>query len=105
MTETIKKAIEKIDSESEKLDTNAKKIASHIIDTYLNSDENAEKVLAEKKTLRDCIEKIMSKAKQQAEGRMAMVDDEVVYGWVCDYYDFAVDCKKESKIIDLLDFI
>lgn len=35
MTEIIKKAIEKIDNESEKLDVNAKKIASHIIDTYI----------------------------------------------------------------------
>lgn len=105
MTEIIKKAIEKIDSESEKLDTNAKKIASHIIDTYLNSDKNAEKVLNEKKTLRKCIEKIMSKAKQQAVGRMAMIDHEVVFGWVQEYYGFAVDCKKENKIIDLLDFI
>ena len=49
MTELIQKAIEKIDSESEKLDVNAKKIASHIIDTYLNSDANAKKVLAELK--------------------------------------------------------
>lgn len=105
MTELIQKAIEKIDSESEKLDVNAKKIASHIIDTYLNSDANAKKVLAEKKTLRGCIEKITSKAKQQAVGRMAMIDGEVVFTWVQDYYGFAVDCKAKNKIIDLLDFI
>ena len=36
---------------------------------------------------------------------MAMIDDEVVFGWVQDYYRFAVDCKTENKIIDLLDFI
>lgn len=106
MTELIQKAINKIDGEAEKLnDTNATLIASHIIDTYLTSDENAEKVLSDKKTLRACIEKIMSKAKQQAVGRMAMVDDETVYGWAKDYYGFAVDCKTENKIIDLLDFI
>ena len=104
MTEIIKKAIEKIDNESEKLDVNAKKIASHIIDTYLNSDKNAEKVLNEKKTFRKCIENIISKAKQQAVGRMAMIDDETVFGWVQDYYGFAGDCK-DDKIIDLLDFI
>lgn len=104
MTEIINKAIEKIDSESERLDVNAKQIASHIIDTYLNSDKNAEKVLNEKKTLRGCIESITSKAKQQAVGRMAMIDDEVVFGWVQEYYGFAVDCK-DDKIIDLLDFI
>ncbi len=105
MTELIQKAINKIDGEAEKLkDTNATLIASHIIDTYLISDENAQKVLSDKKTLRACIEKIMSKAKQQAVGRMAMVDDETVYGWAKDYYGFAVDCK-ENKVIDLFDFI
>lgn len=105
MTELIQKAINKIDGEAEKLkDTNATLIASHVIDTYLTTDENAQKVLSDKKTLRDCIEKIMSKAKQQAVGRMAMVDYETVYGWVKDYYGFAVDCK-ENKVIDLFDFI
>lgn len=96
MTEIIKKAIEKIDNESEKLDVNAKKIASHIIDTYLNSDKNAEKVLDEKKTLGKCIENIISKAKQQAVDGMAMIDDETVFGWVQDYYGFAVDCKQNQ---------
>ena len=44
MTEKIQSAINKIDGEAEKLkDTNATLIASHIIDTYLISDENAEK--------------------------------------------------------------
>ncbi len=79
MTELIQNAINKIDSEAEKLsNTNATLIASHIIDTYLISDENAQKVLDEKKTLRKCIERIKSKAKQQAINGMAMVDDETV---------------------------
>ncbi len=40
MTEKIQKAIDKIDGEAEKLNNvNARVIASHIIDTYLNSDE------------------------------------------------------------------
>lgn len=104
MTEKIQQAIDKIDKEAEKLDVNARLIASHIIDKNLNSDENAEKVLSDKKTLRKCIENITSKAKQQATGRMVMIDNETVYGWVEDYYGFAVDCR-ENKIIDLLDFI
>lgn len=105
MTEKIQSAINKIDGEAEKLkDTNATLIASHIIDTYLISDENAEKVLDEKKTLRKCIDNIKSKARSQAMNNVAMVDDETVYGWVRDYYGFAVDCK-ENKVIDLFDFI
>lgn len=106
MTEKIQSAINKIDGEAEKLkDTNATLIASHIIDTYLTSDENAEKVLDEKKNLKKCIDNIKSKAKQQAVNNIAMVDGETVYGWAKDYYGFAVDCKAENKIIDLLDFI
>lgn len=105
MTEKIQSAINKIDGEAEKLkDTNATLIASHIIDTYLISDENAEKVLDEKKTLKKCIDDIKSKTRSQAVNNVAMVDDETVYGWVKDYYDFAVDCK-ENKVIDLFDFI
>lgn len=97
MTEKIQSAINKIDGEAEKLkDTNTTLIASHIIDTYLISDENAEKVLDEKKTLRKCIENIKSKAKQHAVNNIAMVDDETVYGWVKDYYGFAVDCKRNQ---------
>lgn len=105
MTEKIQQAIHKIDEEAEKLDdTNARIITSHIIDTYLNSDENAEKVLDDKKTLKACLESIKSKAKKQASNGVAMIADDTVYGWAKEYYGFAVDCK-ENKIIDLLDFI
>lgn len=105
MTDIIQQAIEKIDKEAEKLNnTNARLTASHIIDTYLTTDENAEKVLKDKKSLENCFENIRSKARQQAVGNMAMIDDETVYGWVRDYYGFAVNCN-ENKIIDLLDFI
>lgn len=105
MTEKLQQAINKIDEESEKLnDTNARIIASHIIDTYLNSDENAEKVLGDKKTLKACLESIKSKAKKQASNGVAMIAYDTVYGWAKEYYGFAVDCK-ENKIIDLLDFI
>lgn len=105
MTEKIQTAINKIDKEAEKQsNTNATLIASHIIDTYLVSDENAEKVLRDKKTLKNCLENIKSKARSKATNGITMVDDETVYGWVKDYYGFAVDCK-ENKVIDLFDFI
>ena len=105
MTEKIQQAIDKIDGEAEKLnDVNARVIASHIIDKYLTGDENAEKVLDEKHTLKDCISKIKGKARKQASNNMAMIRDDVVFGWAQEYYGFAVDCK-ESKIIDLIDFI
>lgn len=105
MTEKIQQAIDKLDKEADSLHySSATIIASHIIDTYLTSDDNAEKVLNKKKSFANCLNNIKSKAKRQAVNNMAMVDHETVYGWVKDYYGFAVDCK-ENKIIDLLDFI
>lgn len=106
MTEKIQKAIDKIDGEAEKLNNvNARVIASHIIDTYLDNDENAEKVLDEKKILKSCIDSIKSKARKEAVGGCAMIDNDTVFEWAKEYYGFAVACKNESKIIDIFDFI
>ena len=106
MTEKIQKAIDKIDGEAENLNNkNATYISSHIIDTYLNNDENAEKVLDEKKTLKGCWDSITSKAKKLAENNCAMVEADTVFDWAKEYYGFAVACKNESKIIDILDFM
>ena len=106
MTEEIQKAIDKIDGEAEKLNNvNARVIASHIIDTYLNSDENADKVLDDKHTMKGCFNRIISKARKRAENNCAMVEDDTVFDWAKEYYGFAVACKNESKIIDILDFM
>ncbi len=105
MTEKIQKAIDKIDGEAEKLnDVHARVIASHIIDTYLNSDENADKALDDKHTMKGCLDSIKNKAKKEAVHGCAMIDNETVFDWAKEYYGFAVACK-ESKIIDLFDFI
>ena len=105
MTEKIKQAIAKVDSEAEKINTDmAKVISSHIISTYLKFDSNADCVLDKKKTLRDCLVKITEKARGLAQNNAAMVEDITVYGWVEEYYGFAVVCT-ENKIIDLLDFV
>lgn len=106
MTELIQKAIEKIDSEAEKEGgTHAQVIASHIIDHYLNSDENAKIILDDKKSLKSCISSVTSKAKQQATGSVAMISDDTVFEWVEEYYGFSDEAPKESKIIDILDLI
>ena len=106
MTELIRKAIDKIDKESEKLKNNsATVICSHIIDNYLKNDENAKNVLQNDKTLEKCLKNITEKAKKQAENNMAMIADDVVFDWVADYYGFTAACNEESKIIDLFDMI
>lgn len=105
MTKNIKMAIEKLDKEAEKINTDmAKVISSHIIRTYLKTDDNADIVLDKKKTLNDCMKKITDSARKLAENNTAVVGDAAVYEWVREYYEFAGDCT-ENKIIDLLDFV
>ena len=105
MTETIQKAINKIDLEAEEeKNTYARVFASHIIDNYLSTDENAEKVLDEKKTIAGCLREVKSKAQKQAESGMAMSEDSTVFGWVREYYGFT-DESRPAKIIDLFDVL
>lgn len=111
MTEIIKKAIEKIDSEAEAIKNNyITSLVSKIIDDYLFDDDNAEKVLNKSKSLSGCLTTIFENAKKdgiaKVSGGRAFVGgkDEDLWQWVVDYYGFAVDCK-DDKIIDLLDFI
>lgn len=105
MTEKIKKAIEKLDKEAEKINTDmAKVISSHIISTHLKTDDNADIVLDKKKALNDCMKMITDNARKLAENNTAVVEDATVYEWVREYYGFAGDCT-DNKIIDLLDFV
>ncbi|MBR1762925.1 MAG: hypothetical protein IJ731_06130 [Eubacterium sp.] len=102
MAEKQKQAIEKVDGEAEKLSSIAVIICEHII-SKINSDENADKVLDEKKSLSDCINKIKAKAKDRAKNNMAMIEDAEVYSWVDEYYGF--NQVQSSKIVDILDFV
>lgn len=105
-TEIIEKAISIIDNQAEKIKgVHAQLIASHIIDNYLKNETNAQIIIDEKKTLSDCLSKIKSKAKSQAESGVAMISDDVVYEWVAEYYEFTEEASKNNKIIDIIDFI
>lgn len=106
MTEIIEKAITKIDEEAEKLGGGQVMIiASHIIDNYLKTDENAHKVLDNKKTLESCLTSCASKAKQYAVKNMAIIDDKTVYGWVKEYYGFDDLQSNAPNIINLFDVL
>ena len=103
MTEIIKKAIEKVDSQAEKIDTVvAHRICEHII-SKITTDENANKVLDKDKSLTSCLSKITANAKKQAKNGSAMVEDEEVYGWCDEYYGF--EHKESGKLVDLFDMI
>lgn len=86
----IQEAINKIDSEADRMeDDTAVRITSYIIDNYITSVENAEKVMS--KTLSDCISSVRSKAKKQAKNGYAMIEDRTVWNWVKEFYEFATD--------------
>lgn len=46
-----------------------------------------DKYLNEEKSLKQMIDFIKSKAEKQAKNGMAMINDEVVYGWAIHYWD------------------
>lgn len=53
-----------------------------------------EGILKEGRTIKKAMQYVIGKAKKQAEGNAAMIADDIVYGWVKEY--FAMD--KEPKI-------
>ncbi|HJI49225.1 MAG TPA: PcfK-like family protein [Oscillospiraceae bacterium] len=94
--EIIQKAIDKIDTEADRMkDDTAVRITSYIIDNYITSTENAEKVM--NKTLSDCISSVRSKAKKQAKNGYAMIEDRTVWNWVKDFYEFVTDEVVETQ--------
>lgn len=92
----IQEAINKIDSEADKMkDDTAVRITSYIIDNYITSVENAEKVMS--KTLSDCISNVRNKAKKQAKNGYAMIEDRTVWNWVKEFYEFVTDEVVETQ--------
>lgn len=92
----IQEAIDKIDKEADKMkDDVAVRIASYIIDNYITSVENAEKVM--NKALSDCISNIRGKAKKQAKNGCVMIEDRTVWNWVEEFYKFATDEVAETQ--------
>ena len=105
MTEKIQKAIDKIDQEAEKMGSaTVRLLCSHIIDHCLVNDENADKVLAEGKSLKGCWDHITNNARKQAAGNCAAVPDDTVYEWAAGYYGFTAE-ENKAEIIDLLDLL
>ena len=106
MTELMKKAIAKIDAEGEKGGSNQKQIAQYIIDNLIADDVSAEKIIDEKKSLADCMKAVESKARKLAENGCAMIKDEMVYGWVREYYKVEEKAAPSNIIsLDLADLL
>lgn len=70
---------------------------------YLTSREDMnEKYLNEEKSLKQMVEFIRNEAQKQAKNGMAMIKDEVVFGWAIHYFDesnekLGLTQKKVSK--------
>lgn len=103
MTDLIQQAINKIDSEADKIGgTHAKLFASHVIDNYLTTDDNAQNTLD--KELKNCIKSITAKAQRQAIDNCAVVLDDTVYGWLVEFYGFASPAQSDN-IVNLFDLL
>ncbi len=94
----IQKAIEKINTEIQMSpnDTYRAVIGEYIID-HIITDEDAAKVLDEKKTLGRALEEVVSKAKKQARGSKAFIEDSVVFGWAMKYFGFEGEFEGEDS--------
>lgn len=99
---TTQEAINKIDSEADKLGEQGQVIAQYIIENFLSDEKSVE--LVEGKTLDDCMKEIKNKAQKQAKNGVAMIKDDTVYAWVREFYGFT-EKTKSDKVIDLFDFI
>lgn len=93
--EIIQKAINKIDTEADRMkDDTVVRITSYIIDNYITSAENAEKVM--NKALSDCISSVKVKARKQAKNGCAMIEDRTVWNWVKEFYEFTDEVETQA---------
>lgn len=68
-----------------------------IVDYLLTREDMNEKYLNEEKNLTQMVEYIKSEAKKKATNNMAMIEDEVVYGWAIHYFDETNENLKINK--------
>lgn len=96
--------IEKIDKEAENMKSqSAMRIADYVI-KLINCEHNAQAVM--NKTLSDVLSEINKRARKEAVKNCAMIESEVVFGWVVEIYGLKTDTQAESDgIVNLLDFM
>lgn len=68
-----------------------------IIDYLLSREDMNEKYLSEEKSIKGMISYIKSEARKSATDGMAMIEDDVVYGWAIHYFD---ETNKDLKITE-----
>lgn len=68
-----------------------------IIEYLLSREDMNEKYLNEDKSLKQMVDFIKSLAQKEAKNGMAMIEDEVVYGWAIHYWDESNESLKLEK--------
>ena len=71
-----------------------------IVEYLLSREDMNDKYLNESKSLKKMVDFIKGQAKKQAKNGMAMIEDEVVYGWAIHYWDENnkdLDIKEEPE--------
>lgn len=80
------------------------------IEEHLNkrctTEDVAEKLMAEGKSLKDLIKKITAEAKKQATNGVACIPDEDVKTMIDEYYGLSAgDEHAQAKVIDIMDYL
>ena len=100
MTELMQNAIDHIDDDAEKSkNPMAKRIAQYLIDKCITDDIAAQKLLDGNKSISKCVSDITDKAKKEAVSGCAVIEDEVVFSWVREYYDITDIRELQSTAI------
>lgn len=68
-----------------------------IVNYLVTRNDMNEKYLNEEKSLKQMIDFIKSQAKKKSENGIAMIEDEVVYGWAIHYWDETNDSLELGK--------
>lgn len=105
MSELTNKAIAKITDEMMAINTRNAIAIEEYLTNKCKSDEIANKILAEGKTLSDCIKHCKAKARPQAEKNCAMITAEEVYEWVDEYYGIAGVEAESAEVIDIMSLL
>ena len=68
-----------------------------IVEYLLSREDMNDKYLNESKSLKKMVDFIKGQAKNKSKNGMAMIEDEVVYGWAVHYWD------EDNKDLDISD--
>ena len=102
MSENIDAAVKKLTAEDAKLDKKslAKSFSEYLVKKCQDDEAFSKKVSQEQKTIEKCVTYVNQKARDYLDGHSGGIEDNVVFGWVDEYYDLddaAIEAEKKRK--------